>query len=292
MNMSRRDFIAAAVGTTASVMGFRTFSEGISENGLHSDRQPVMFIGHGSPMNIVRDNAFTRSLRALGEKTEHPRALLVISAHWLTRGQTSVSTNPKPQTIHDFGGFPDELYQIRYDAPGEPRLAHEVATNVASLKIHEDHEMGLDHGAWSILRHMWPQADIPVFQLSIDYDKPPQFHYDLGRELRGLRDKGVMILGSGNIVHNLRRIEWEEDADTYDWAQSFDAWSKDRLLQRDDRSLIAYNQHEAARMAVPTNDHYLPMLYTLGAMGEQEELRFTHESFQNASISMRCFETG
>jgi 4,5-DOPA dioxygenase extradiol len=290
MKMTRRDFISGTSGAAATVMSLKTFGDEIA-GGKKSSRQPVMFIGHGSPMNIVRDNAFTKSLRTLGEQTEKPKALLVVSAHWLTSGETSVSTNPKPQTIYDFGGFPDELYKVRYEAPGQPAIAHDVATNVKSVKIHEDHEMGLDHGAWSILHHMWPKADVPVFQLSIDYAKPPQFHYDLGRELRGLRDKGVLVIGSGNIVHNLRRIEWEEDAEAYDWTTEFDAWAKAKLLARDDAALIAYDKHSAARLAVPTNDHYLPMLYTLGLLDAKEQIRFTHESFQNASISMRCFQS-
>jgi 4,5-DOPA dioxygenase extradiol len=272
------------------MMNLRAFDAMAAEQ-KKTARQPVMFIGHGSPMNIVRDNAFTQSLKKLGEQTEKPNALLVVSAHWLTPGQTAVSTNPKPETIYDFGGFPDELYQIKYPAPGKPDVAHEVAQSVKSLKVHEDHEMGLDHGAWSILRHIWPKADVPVFQLSIDYGKPMQFHYDLGKELRSLRDKGVMILGSGNIVHNLRRIDFDENAKTFDWAQEFDAWSKEKLVARDDAALVAYDKQATARVAHPTNDHYLPLLYTLGALDPKEQVRFTHESFQNASISMRCFES-
>lgn len=290
MKMTRRDFIGGTTGAAATVMSLKTFGDEIAD-GKKSSRQPVMFIGHGSPMNIVRDNAFTKSLRALGEKTEKPKALLVVSAHWLTQGETSVSTNPKPQTIYDFGGFPDELYKVKYEAPGQPEIAHDIATNVKSLKIHEDHEMGLDHGAWSILHHLWPKADVPVFQLSIDYDKPMQFHYDLGKELRGLRDKGLMVLGSGNIVHNLRRIDWEEDAKVYDWAQEFDAWAKDKLVARDDAALIALDKQPSGRIAHPTHDHYLPMLYVLGMLDAKEQIRFTHESFQNASISMRCFQS-
>ena len=271
-------------------MSLKTFGNEIT-SGRNLARQPVMFIGHGSPMNIIRDNAFTKSLRTIGENMERPKALLVISAHWLTRGRTAVTTNPKPKTIHDFSGFPEELYRVSYAAEGHPELAREVAENVKSLKIHEDHEMGLDHGAWSILHHMWPRADIPVFQLSIDYDKPPKFHYDLGKEIRRFRDKGVLVIGSGNIVHNLRRIEGGEAAKPFDWAEEFDAWSREKLIARDDVSLIEYDKHVAARLAVPTNDHYLPMLYSLGLMEPRESLRFTHQSFQNASISMRCFES-
>lgn len=258
-----------------------------------SARQPVLFIGHGSPMNIIRDNAFTQSLRTLGQNTEKPAAVLVVSAHWLTLNDTRVSVNPEPHTIHDFGGFPSELYQKRYAAPGHPQLARETIQNVTSLQIHEDHEMGLDHGAWSILRHIWPEADVPVFQISIDYAKPPSFHYELGTELKRLREKGVLILGSGNIVHNLRRISWNEtDPHVPDWALEFDAWAKAKLESGEHPALIHYDSLGiTARLAVPTNDHYLPMLYTLGALDAGETIRFTHESFQNSSISMRCFES-
>ncbi|MGC4017738.1 MAG: 4,5-DOPA dioxygenase extradiol [Luteolibacter sp.] len=255
-------------------------------------RQPAIFIGHGSPMNIIRDNAFTRSLRELGERHGRPAAVLVISAHWLTRGETRVSVNPAPPTIHDFGGFPEELYRLRYPAPGQPLLAHGVMEEVKSIQLHEDHEMGLDHGAWGILHHIWPDAGVPVFQMSIDYDKPPGWHHELGKQLRRLRERGVLILGSGNVVHNLRRISWDEsDPGVPSWALVFDAWVKDRLEQGDHTALFDYAKlGETARLAVPTNDHYLPMLYTLGAMLPGEEVKFTHESFQNGSISMRCFE--
>lgn len=288
--MTRREFVAMAAASPVA-MNLRAFAELAAEG--KAPRQPAMFIGHGSPMNIVRDNAFTRSLRDLGQKTGKPSALLVVSAHWLTTGETRVSTNPKPPTIHDFGGFPDELYRVTYDAPGDPAGARNTAAQVKSVQVHEDHEMGLDHGAWSILHHMWPKADIPVFQLSIDYGKPAQFHYDLGRQLAKLRDQGVLLLGSGNIVHNLRRLHGDENhAPPFDWAKEFDAWAKDRLEKNEHADLIAYDkQGAAARMAVPTNDHYLPMLYILGAMDPKEKVRFTHESFQHGSISMRCFES-
>lgn len=255
-------------------------------------RQPAMFIGHGSPMNIIRDNSFTRTLHELGARHGKPTAVLVISAHWLTSGETRVSVNPAPSTIHDFGGFPDELYRMVYPAKGDPSMAKSVAAEVKSIRIHEDHEMGLDHGAWGILHHLWPEAGVPVFQMSIDYDKPPAWHYELAKQLRRFRERGVLILGSGNIVHNLRRISWEEnDPRVPDWALEFDAWSKDRLEQGDHAALIDYESLGAiARVAVPTNDHYLPMLYTLGALHPGEGIRFTHESFQNGSISMRCFE--
>jgi 4,5-DOPA dioxygenase extradiol len=258
-----------------------------------SSLMPVLFIGHGSPMNAVKDNGFTQSLYRLGQTTEPPVAILVISAHWLTMHETAVSINPKPHTIYDFGGFPEELYRLRYEPPGHPSLAKDLSANVHSLKIHEDHEMGLDHGAWTILRHMYPEAVIPAFQMSIDYAKPPQFHFDLAKELQHLRRKGVLIIGSGNIVHNLGILNWnDEDAVPFDWAAEFDGTVKKKILTHDYTSLIQYQSlGAAARMSVPTNDHYLPMLYILGLMEKAESVKFTYEAFQHGSISMRCFES-
>ena len=242
-------------------------------------------------MNIIRDNSFTRSLGDLGAKLAKPEAILVVSAHWLTRGETRVSVTKTPKTIHDFGGFPPELYQRRYPSPGAPTHAQALIETVRSIPVRADPEMGLDHGAWSVLCHMWPKADVPVFQLSIDWDQPPAWHLALGRELFTLRERGVLILGSGNIVHNLSRITAEEnDPEVPEWAEQFDAWSKQRLLARDDASLARYTeQGAAARIAVAMNDHYLPLLYSVGALASDEKLRFTHEGFQNGSISMRSF---
>jgi 4,5-DOPA dioxygenase extradiol len=243
-------------------------------------------------MNAIEDNTFTRALRMLGQSIAEPPVVLVVSAHWLTPRETRVSSNPTPATIHDFGGFPDELFQIHYPAPGAPAWAVEVVKSIRSLKAVADPKMGLDHGAWTVLRHIWPHAHVPVFQLSIDFNKPPQFHYDLGRELRPLRDQGLLILGSGNIVHNLGKILWEENAPAYDWAATFDTWSKDMLLAANHQTLIDYDkQGDSANMAVPTNDHYLPLLYVLGCLYEREKLRFVDESIQNGSISMRSFVT-
>lgn len=254
-------------------------------------RAPLVFIGHGSPMNIIRDNSFTRSLEALGAKLGTPTAVLVVSAHWLTRAETRVSVSATPRTIHDFGGFPPELYQRQYLAPGAPKLAQALIETVQSIQVRADPEMGLDHGAWSVLTHMWPKADVPVFQLSIDWNQPPEWHLALGRELLPLRERGVLILGSGNVVHNLSRITPDEDdPNVPEWATQFDAWVKQRLLSRDSDSLARYvEQGAAARIAVAMNDHYLPLLYSVGAMASDEKLRFTHEGFQNGSISMRCF---
>ena len=258
---------------------------------MADSRASVAFIGHGSPMNIVRDNAFTRSLAQLGERLGKPQVALVVSAHWLTRGETRVATTDAPATIHDFGGFPQELYAKRYPARGAPGQARAVIEAVKATSVRPDPGMGLDHGAWSVLLHMWPAADVPVFQLSIDWSKPPAWHLALGRELLALRDRGVTVICSGNIVHNLSRITPDEDdPNVPEWATAFDAWAEQRLRERDDEALARYEeQGAAAKTAVAMNDHYLPLLYAVGALAADEKIRFTHAGFQNGSISMRCF---
>jgi 4,5-DOPA dioxygenase extradiol len=265
----------------------------IAADGGRTARMPVVFIGHGSPMNAIARNDYTRSLSRLSsELKEQPRAILVVSAHWLTRG-THVAMAAHPETIHDFGGFPRELYRIQYPAPGAPELAQEAGKLITSVKVEQDHQWGLDHGAWSVLRHMYPEANVPAFQLSIDYHRPPHYHLALGQELQALRDRGILILGSGNIVHNLYEIDFDEHAKPYDWAVEFDEAVKKKLVEREVDALTAYHGlGAAAARAIPTNDHYLPMLYVLGASNAQEKLLFTHEEIQNASISMRCFRIG
>jgi 4,5-DOPA dioxygenase extradiol len=288
--MDRRDFLATSLVAGTTLTGISEFYKAGEALPL-SGKMPVLFTGHGSPMNIIKDNAFTRSLGQLGAATEKPVAILVISAHWLTPGKTMVSVNPKPKTIYDFGGFPEALYKEKYEPEGHPVLAKELVQQVTSVKIHEDHEMGLDHGAWSILKHMYPKADIPVFQMSIDYGKSPRYHYELAQQLKALRNKGVLILGSGNIVHNLGIFDWKDDAPVLDWAATFDDFVKKAIDSHNHDALINYQkQGNEAALAVPTNDHYLPMLYILGLMDKDEQVRYTYEGFQNASISMRCFE--
>ncbi len=258
---------------------------------MSAARTNVVFIGHGSPMNIVRDNGFTQSLALLGRQLGRPEAVLVISAHWLTRGETRVATNEAPRTIHDFGGFPAELYQMRYAAPGSPAKAQQLIESVRSISVRADPQMGLDHGAWSVLLHMWPAANVPVFQLSIDWSKPAVWHLALGRELSAMREQGVLILGSGNIVHNLSQITGDEnDPQVPDWASQFDSWAATQLSERNDDALARYElEGPGASTAVAMNDHYLPLLYSVGALADGEKICFTHSGFQNSSISMRCF---
>nr|WP_295876618.1 4,5-DOPA dioxygenase extradiol [uncultured Chitinophaga sp.] len=253
---------------------------------------PVMFIGHGNPMNGISDNAFTRALTQMGQQIpDKPRAILVISAHWLTKG-THVLVAPQPQTIHDFGGFPEALYAVQYPAPGAPAAARETKDLITSANVVEDHQWGLDHGAWTVLKHMYPLADIPVYQLSIDYHQPPEYHFKLAAELQALRHKGILIMGSGNIVHNLRQISFANNAKPFDWAISFDQLVKEKLEQKAFDDLVNYHTlGTAAQLSIPTNDHYLPMLYTLGLVNKNEAIQFTYEEIQNGSISMRCFRT-
>ncbi len=252
---------------------------------------PVLFLGHGSPMNAITDNAFTQHLQQLGKSIDKPKAILVISAHWYTKG-TFVSSTPNPKTIYDFYGFPQELSTVKYPAPGSPEGAKMVQENVKSLQVFADHEMGFDHGAWSVMRHVYPQADIPMFQMSIDYTKPPAWHYKLAGELAALRKKGVLIVGSGNIVHNLGKLDWS-NGKPFDWSVEFDSTVKKLLISREHEKLIDYQKlGTAAMLSVPTNDHYLPMIYALGLQQKSDELTFTYEGIEYGSISMRCFAVG
>ena len=264
-----------------------------------NQRMPVLFIGHGSPMNVVQRNGFTESLSNLGSSLPRPKAILVISAHWLTEG-TYVTCMEKPRTIHDFYGFPEELYAINYPSPGAPSYAQSVIESVGSTKVRCGSDWGLDHASWAILKHMYPKADIPVFELSLDYSfnewhpKQLRYHYKLGSELVQLRNNGVLIIGSGSIAHNLRLIDFEQtDADPYDWAVEFDQTVKKSLVDGNHEYLLnCENTGKSASYAVPTLDHYLPMVYVISLQQKGESIKFTYEGFQNASISMRSFRIG
>jgi 4,5-DOPA dioxygenase extradiol len=250
-------------------------------------------------MNVVETNKFTKSLVELGRSLPKPKAIMVISAHWLTEG-SYVGCMEKPKTIYDFYGFPEELYQIKYPSPGAPSLARSVIDSVKTADVKCDTEWGLDHASWAILKHMYPKADIPIFEMSLDYSfndwnpKPLQYHYDLASQLVELRKRGVLVIGSGNIVHNLRLIDFEHtDAKPYDWAVEFDEKVKDCLIHRNHKELLnCENVSRAASYAVPTLDHYLPMIYLIALQQKDEPLTFTFEGFQNASISMRSFKIG
>jgi 4,5-DOPA dioxygenase extradiol len=260
----------------------------------NSSRQPVVFIGHGSPMNALADNPFTQSLHRFGASfAEKPAAILMVSAHWLTRG-SFVYTGAHPPTIHDFGGFPDELFAVEYPAPGAPEIAKSVSLLAPEIKT--DESWGLDHGAWTILKHIFPKADVPVFQMSIDFYQPMSYHFELAAKLKSLRDKGVLIMGSGNIVHNIgMSIDhfMKNNPAPYDWAIEFDAWVKGKLQSGDYKSLINYeNAGSSARLAVPSTDHYIPMLYTLGLTDADELMTQLYEEVSYGGMSMRCFKVG
>lgn len=269
-----------------------------------SARMPVLFIGHGSPMNAIEDNAYRQSWQQLGQKllqrAERPQLVLCISAHWITQGQGSLLTGmAQPKTIHDFGGFPDVLFQQQYPAPGAPAVAQQLARelhnpyNQQPLGV-DAHEWGLDHGAWSVLKPMFPQAAIPVVQLSMDYTRPPAEHFALGQQLQALRERGVLIVGSGNVVHNLRALQrTQSPLQAYDWAFEFDQMVTDKVQQHDLAGLADFQQMGAvAQMAHPTHDHYLPLLYAAGAVTKSERAEFFNADFQMASISMRSMVWG
>ncbi|MEZ4819324.1 MAG: 4,5-DOPA dioxygenase extradiol [Bdellovibrionota bacterium] len=250
---------------------------------------PAIFFGHGSPINAIAENDYTRALRSFGKNLPKPKAIVMISAHWETTG-TWITGVQHPKTIHDFGGFPDELYQIQYPAVGHPKLAKEIAAMLIDQEIAVDiDQWGLDHGTWAVLRHVYPDADVPVLQLSLDHNQPTAYHYALGQKLAPLREQGVMLMGSGNIVHNLRKINWKIDAQPYDWAIAFDQWAKNKILTRDFQPLISdVGTMPEGKLSIPTWEHYLPLLYILGASTEKDTIDFIFEGYQNASMSMRC----
>jgi 4,5-DOPA dioxygenase extradiol len=254
-------------------------------------KQPVFFIGHGNPMNAIQNNSFTQSLENIGHSIiEKPNAILVISAHWLTQG-TQITVSENPTILYDFYGFPKELYQVQYHAKGSPQIAKDVTEIVGSTIIHENNKWGLDHGAWSILKHIFPKANIPIIQLSIDASQPPRYHYELAKELIMLREKGILIIGSGNIVHNLNYVDFDTNAKPHEWALEFDQKVKTLLVKNEYDQLIDYSKiGKSAQLSIPTNEHYLPMLYTLGLSDKTDKLEFTFEEIQNASIAMRCFK--
>lgn len=268
-----------------------------------SARMPVMFIGHGSPMNAIEDNPYRKSWQQLGQqllaRTQRPQLILCISAHWITQGGSYLTGMAQPKTIHDFGGFPQELYAQQYPAPGATAVAHQLAKalhmphNQHPLGV-DTHEWGLDHGTWSVLKPMFPDASIPVIQLSMDYSRPPQEHFALGQQLRSLREQGVLIVGSGNVVHNLRAAKrTQSPSQTYDWASEFDQMVTDHVTRQNLAALVNFQElGTVAQLAHPTHDHYLPLLYAAGAVQNTEEASFFNTDFQMASISMRSMIWG
>lgn len=248
----------------------------------------MLFVGHGNPMNGFESNSFARSWMALGESLPAPAAVLCVSAHWLTEG-TFVNDSPRPETIHDFWGFPRELYEVRYECPGSPGFAAQVRSLITSAPVETTGQWGLDHGAWVPMRRLFPQADVPTFQLSIDMTRPGRFHYLLGRELAPLRGQGVLIMGSGNIVHNLGAARFDQEATPYDWALEFDRLVEELIATGEDEALIDYRSlGKAAGLSIPTPDHFWPLLYILGARDRDESVSFPTTGVAHGSVSMRA----
>jgi len=258
-----------------------------------TDLMPTIFVGHGNPMNAVSKNAYTDGWRAIGKSIPRPRAVLAVSAHWYIPG-CGVTANAAPPTIHDFGGFPHELYEVNYPAPGSPELARRVKDLLSPVPVGLDESWGIDHGTWSVLTHVFPQADIPVVQLAIDERRPPSFHHELGKRLAPLREEGVLVVGSGNLVHNLHSYAWGRDGvNAYDWAVRFEERVRELLLEGNDAPLVAYEGlGRDAMLSVPTPDHYLPLLYVLGLRRNDDPISFPVEGVDGGSVSMLSVRIG
>ncbi len=257
-------------------------------------KMPVLFLGHGSPMNAIEDNDFVRTFKKLGTELQRPNAILCISAHWETKG-TFVTAMQNPKTIHDFGGFPKELFEVQYPAPGSPELALETKKIIQKTDVGLDDKWGLDHGAWSVIKHLYPNADIPVIQMSIDYSQPARYHYELARELSSLREKGVLIIGSGNMVHNLRLVAWNKlnEQFAFDWALEANEKMKSYILNGDHQKLIDFrSQGKAFDLAIPTPEHYLPLIYALALKDENEEVSLFNDQSLAGSLSMTSVKIG
>lgn len=258
---------------------------------IENEKMPALFIGHGNPMNAIEENEYTATWREIGQALTKPKAILTVSAHWLTKG-TAVTAMERPRTIHDFGGFPQSLFAQRYDAPGAPELAQETKELITKANVVSDFEWGLDHGTWSFLLPMLPQADIPVYQLSIDYHRPLAYHYALAMELKKLRKKGVLVVGSGNIVHNLRTVNFALRSG-YEWAEEFDSTIRKFILEGNHDAVLNFQRlGNIAELAVPTVDHYIPLIYSLAVIDKEDPLQFFNTKTDVGSVSMTSFISG
>ena len=294
--MKRKDFLRSLLfaGTGIGIMQLNTLNKWFSSS-ENTGKMPVLFLGHGSPMNAIEENDFVRGFRQVGRTLEKPKAILCISAHWETRG-TYVTAMESPRTIHDFGGFPQELFEVQYPAPGAPDLAKEVGQMVQKTEVHMDHQWGLDHGAWSVIKHLYPDADVPVIQMSLDRNKGPMYHYELAKELEALRNKGVLIIGSGNMVHNLRLVAWDklnEPEYGYDWAIEAHEKMIHYIQDGNHSALVDYQkQGRPFQLAIPTPEHYLPLLYTLGLKSEKEDIQLFNDKPVGGSLTMTSLKIG
>jgi len=276
----------------STLSAFKNFTDGLNEQ---EHLMPVLFVGHGSPMNGIEDNEFSRRWTEMAKEIPEPKAVLVISAHWFTRG-TFITAMDFPETIHDFSGFPKELFDVQYPAPGDPVLAKETASLIHSTNVVLAHDWGLDHGTWSVVRHMYPKANIPVLQLSIDYTQGAQYHYDLAKEIVSLRKKGVLIIGSGNLVHNLRMVAWDrlnEPGFGFDWAKQINNKFKELIVDGDFNQMIKYESlGKEALLAIPTPEHYLPVLYSLALKGKNDSISFFNDKAVGGALTMTSLKIG
>jgi 4,5-DOPA dioxygenase extradiol len=291
--MKRIDFLKSSISllSMTTLGSFKNIADDLQEQ---DEMMPALFIGHGSPMNAIEDNEFTRGWKKIVKTIPLPKAILCISAHWETEG-TYVTAMEKPETIHDFGGFPKALFDTQYPAPGSKWLAEETQKIITTTHVHATNGWGLDHGTWSVLKQLYPEANIPVIQMSIDHYKDAQYHYDLAKQLAGLRKKGVLIVGSGNMVHNFQYAKFNEfdKPSTLDWAIEANANFKKMILEKNHAPLIRYQQHSKAfQLSAPTPEHYLPMLYTIGLQGKDEKVSLFNESIIGGAFSMTSVKIG
>ena len=294
--MNRKEFLKniAAAAAMMTLPSLKNLADSLPEQ---DEKMPVLFIGHGSPMNALEDNEFTARWRKLGQEIPQPKAVLCVSAHWLTRG-TFVTAMDQPKTIHDFGGFPKALFDAEYAAPGAPNLAQQIQAQLAPTVVGLDHDWGLDHGTWSVTKQMYPEANIPVLQLSLDYTKPAAWHYALGQQLAALRKKGVLIIGSGNMVHNLGMIHMPSITSGnpeygYDWAIEMNDIFKRKIIDGDHQALVHYERlGPAAKLAIPSPDHYFPLLYALALQGKNEAPMIFNDKLMAGSLNMTSVKFG
>jgi 4,5-DOPA dioxygenase extradiol len=291
--MQRKDFlqllsVLPLAGFAMNLNKFKILTDPFE----NTDTFPVLFVGHGSPMNAIEQNEFTNGWQNVSRSLPKPSAILCISAHWETKG-TFVTAMEKPSTIHDFGGFPQQLFDVQYPAPGSPELAAETQNLIEKTAVGLDNSWGLDHGAWSVIKHFFPEADVPVIQLSLDFRQDAQYHYDLGKQLAALRNKGILIVGSGNMVHNLRMIDWQKPDAGFDWAQEANSTFKKLISSNDHQQLINYKKlGREIELSVPSPEHYLPLLYTLALKTDKEEVSFFNDKSVMGSISMTSVKIG